>query len=63
MDDFFTAGARAAAHVRLIGTAEEGGSGELNVALIASVEGDQVARVHAVTDRIDLATRLAGLAP
>ena len=62
VDDFFTAGARAAAHVRLVGTAEEGGSGELNVALIAAVDGEQVVRVHAVTDRIDLANRLAGLA-
>ena len=62
MDDVFTAGSRAAPHVRLVGTAEQGGSGELNVALIAAVEGDRVARVHAVTDRIDLANRLAGLA-
>ena len=53
---------RAAAHVRLVGTAEEGAPGELNVALIAAVEGEQVVRVHAVTDRIDLANRLAGLA-
>jgi hypothetical protein len=30
------------------------------VALIASVERDRVAGVHAVTDRIDLAARLAG---
>jgi predicted ester cyclase len=62
VDDFFTAGSRAAAHVRLVGTAEAGAPGELNVALIAAVDGDQVVRVHAVTDRIDLANRLAGLA-
>ena len=62
VDDFFTAGSRAAAHVRLVGTTEQGAPGELNVALIAAVDGEQVARVHAVTDRIDLANRLAGLA-
>ncbi len=44
VDDFFTAGSRAAAHVRLVGTAEQGAPGELNVALIAAVDGEQVAR-------------------
>jgi predicted ester cyclase len=59
VDDLFTAGPRTAAHARLIGaTPGDGRPGELNVALVATIAGDRVVRVRAVTDRIDLANRL-----
>ena len=59
VDDFFTAGARAAAAVRLIGTDPSGLPGELHATLIAEVAGGEVVRVRAVTDRLALAGRLA----